>query len=72
MKTKKEKDYFQCRIKNTKMEPKVMNWFYQTSFWNKNKDNIEFIPQFKIGEYLKQLDKFYNHPKYIVDFFINL
>ena len=66
---KKEKD-ISCVDKNSKMEPEVMNWFYQTEFWNKNNSNIEFIPQFEIGKYLKQLDKFYNHPKYIVDFLL--
>ncbi|MEM3845338.1 MAG: AAA domain-containing protein [Candidatus Parvarchaeota archaeon] len=54
----------------SKMEPKVMNWFYQTEFWKKNKENITFIPQFEIGKYLKQLDKTYNHPNYKVDFLL--
>lgn len=54
----------------SKMEPEVMNWFYQTDFWKKNKDCIEFIPQFELGKYLKQLDKTYNHPKYKVDFLL--
>lgn len=66
---KKEKDISRVD-RNSKMEPEVMNWFYQTEFWNKNKSNIEFIPQFEIGKYLKQLDKFYDHPKYIVDFLL--
>lgn len=56
--------------KKSKMEPEVMNWFYQTEFWKKNKENITFIPQFELGKYLKQLDKTYNHPKYKVDFFL--
>jgi hypothetical protein len=51
----------------SKMEPEVMNWFYQTDFWKRNKDDIEFIPQFELGRYLKQLDKRYDHPKYKVD-----
>ena len=54
----------------SKMEPEVMNWFYQTDFWKKNKDNIEFIPQFALGKYLKQLDKTYNHPNYKIDFLL--
>ncbi|NWF93911.1 MAG: topoisomerase DNA-binding C4 zinc finger domain-containing protein [Syntrophaceae bacterium] len=54
----------------SKMEPEVMNWFYQTEFWKKNKDNIEFIPQFELGKYLKQLYKTYNHPNYKVDFLL--
>jgi len=56
--------------KNSKMEPVVMNWFYQTNFWKINKDNITFIPQFEIGKYLKQLDGNYTHPNYKVDFLL--
>ncbi|MEI6596692.1 MAG: AAA domain-containing protein [bacterium] len=56
--------------KKSKMEPEVMNWFYQTDFWKKNKNSIEFIPQFELGKYLKQLDKTYNHPNYKIDFLL--
>ncbi|MCX6816610.1 MAG: AAA domain-containing protein [Candidatus Beckwithbacteria bacterium] len=56
--------------KKSKMEPEVMNWFYQTDFWTKHKDSVEFIPQFELGKYLKQLDRTYNHPKYKVDFLL--
>jgi len=66
---KKERSVSEADEKS-KMEPEVMNWFYQTDFWKKNKDNIEFIPQFELGKYLKQLDKTYNHPKYKVDFLL--
>lgn len=53
------------------MEPQLMNWFYQTEFWQKaNKDNIQFIPQFELGTYLKQLDENYSHPAYVVDFLL--
>ena len=55
---------------SSKMEPEVMNWFYQTDFWKKNKHNIAFIPQFEIGKYLKQLDSNYTHPAYKVDFLL--
>lgn len=55
---------------NSKMEPEVLNWFYQTEFWSKHKDNIEFLPQFELGKYLKQLDRTYDHPKYKVDFLL--
>lgn len=55
---------------NSPMEPEVLNWFYQTKFWNQNKDSIQFNPQFEIGKYLKQLDKTYTHPNYKVDFLI--
>ncbi len=66
---KKEHDVAEVD-KKSKMEPEVMNWFYQTDFWDKHKDNIEFIPQFELGKYLKELDKTYNHPKYKVDFLL--
>lgn len=55
---------------NSKMEPEVLNWFYQTDFWLTEKDNITFLPQFELGKYLKQLDSTYNHPKYRVDFLL--
>ncbi|MBM3255883.1 MAG: hypothetical protein FJZ04_00205 [Candidatus Moranbacteria bacterium] len=66
---KKERSISKADEKS-KMEPEVMNWFYQTDFWKKNEDNIEFIPQFELGKYLKQLDKTYNHPNYKVDFLL--
>ena len=66
---KKERNISEVDEKS-KMEPEVMNWFYQTDFWKKHKDNIEFIPQFELGKYLKQLDKTYNHPSYKVDFLL--
>jgi superfamily I DNA and/or RNA helicase len=54
----------------SKMEPEVLNWFYQTKFWISNKNQITFIPQFEIGKYLKQLDPTYTHPMYKVDFLL--
>lgn len=56
--------------KKSKMEPEVMNWFYQTDFWTENKDRIEFFPQFELGKYLNGLDNTYQHPKYKVDFLL--
>jgi very-short-patch-repair endonuclease len=52
------------------MEPFVLHWLYQTDFWNKNKQRIDFFPQFALGKYLKQLEKRYNHPAYKVDFLL--
>ncbi|MDP2728869.1 MAG: AAA domain-containing protein [Dehalococcoidales bacterium] len=52
------------------MEPAVLNWFYQTQFWNENRNNTELIPGFEIGKYLRQLDKTYSHPQYVVDFLL--
>ena len=56
--------------KKSKMEPEVLNWFYQTKFWNEHKKDVEFIPQFEIGKYLKQLDPTYTYPEYKVDFLL--
>lgn len=53
------------------MEPQVLHWFYQTEFWQKSdKEDTQFIPQFKLGDYLKQLDSNYEHPAYVVDFLL--
>jgi ssDNA-binding Zn-finger/Zn-ribbon topoisomerase 1 len=56
--------------KNSPMEVKVLHWLTQTKFYNSNKDNIEIKTQFKLGEYLKQLDPYYTHPSFVVDFLI--
>lgn len=66
---KKEKSVSEVDARSKK-EPEVLNWFYQTAFWKENKDKIEFIPQFEIGKYLKQLDRTYSHPDYKVDFLL--
>jgi len=53
------------------MEKQVLNWLTQTDFWKNNfPRNILLKPQFKLGEYLRQLDKTYNHPNYVVDFLL--
>jgi len=52
------------------MELKVYDWIYKTQFIQRNEENTEVIPQFPIGEYLKQLDPFYSHPAYRCDFLI--
>ena len=56
--------------KKSAMEPKIQHFFYETAFYKENKGNIEFIPQFELGKYLKQLDKSYTHPDYKVDFLL--
>lgn len=66
---KKERSVLETDAKSQK-EPEVMHWFYQTEFWKEEKDKIEFIPQFEIGKYLKQLDRTYLHPDYKVDFLL--
>ena len=55
---------------NSPMEKKIQEYFYETRFYKDNTDMIEFIPQFDIWKYLKQLDKTYNHPAYKVDFLL--
>jgi very-short-patch-repair endonuclease len=55
---------------NSPMETLVQDYFYKTEFYEKNKDSIELVPQFPLGEYLKSLDRNYSHPKYKVDFLL--
>lgn len=52
------------------MEKKVLDWLYKTAFAQMNEERIEVVPQFPIGEYLKQLDPFYAHPAYRCDFLL--
>lgn len=55
---------------NSPMEDLVLHYFHQTTFYKKNKGQIELKPQFPLGEYLKQLDPDYVHPLYKVDFLL--
>jgi very-short-patch-repair endonuclease len=55
---------------DSKMEYEVDEIFHNTKFYKENKEKIEFIPQFELGKYLKQLNKDYNHPNYKVDFLL--
>jgi hypothetical protein len=50
------------------MEKKVLHWIQETHFFKANLASIEIQPQFPAGEYIKQLDKRYSHPAYVVDF----
>ena len=50
------------------MEKKVLHWIQDTHFFKANRASIEIQPQFPAGEYIKQLDKRYSHPAYVVDF----
>lgn len=52
------------------MEAKVLHWLHSTRFVQEQPDNVEIVPQFKLGEYLKQLDPNYDHPAYRVDFLV--
>lgn len=52
------------------MEAKVLHWLQSTEFVQNQPDDVEILPQFPIGEYLKQLDPTYEHPAYRVDFLV--
>ena len=55
---------------NSPMEAQVLHWLRQTPFYQKYHERLEVVPQFPIGDYLKQLDPFYEHPRYRVDFLL--
>jgi hypothetical protein len=57
---------------NSPMEKTLLNWLRQTSFYQKLAQSIEVDAQFKIGEYLKQLNPSYKHPLYKVDFLLKI
>ena len=57
--------------KNSPMEAKVLSWIRETSFYNNNSENIDLQAQFPVGEYLKQIEKYYTHPKYKTDFLLS-
>ena len=52
------------------MEAKVLDWVKKTPFFQKNQSRIELVAQFPIGDYLRQLDPFYQHPAYRCDFLL--
>lgn len=56
--------------KDSGMEHKIQHYFFETKFYKENKEKIEFIPQFELGKYLRQLSKTYQHPNYKVDFLL--
>lgn len=53
------------------MEARVLQWLQSTQFVLGQPDDVEILPQFPIGEYLKQLDPTYQHPAYRVDFLVS-
>lgn len=55
---------------NSGMENKIQHYFYETKFYKENKKDVEFIPQFDLGKYLRQLDITYKHPDWRVDFLL--
>jgi very-short-patch-repair endonuclease len=54
------------------MESKVLDWFYATPFYQLRTDTVEIMPQFPLGEYLRQLDPHYKHPSWRVDFLVTI
>ncbi len=52
------------------MEQKVLLWIQDAQFYQKNREFFSIQAQFPIGDYLKQLDHRYNHPRYRCDFFL--
>jgi very-short-patch-repair endonuclease len=55
---------------NSPMEKSVLDWLQKTPFYQRYRESIEILPQFPIGEYLRQLDPTYRHPKWRVDFLL--
>lgn len=52
------------------MEKKVAAWLEECEFVRRHREQIEIIPQFPLGMYLRQLDPHYNHPAWKVDFLL--
>ena len=57
---------------NSPMEKKVLGWIKNTNFFDEFRNNINLQAQFPIGEYLKQLDPDYTHPKFKTDFLMSI
>jgi superfamily I DNA and/or RNA helicase len=53
------------------MEEKIKGYLLNTDFYLQNQKDILIKCQFPIGEYLRQIDRSYNHPNYIVDFLLS-
>jgi hypothetical protein len=54
------------------MEARVLDWLQKTPFVQANMDRIEILPQFPVGDYLRQLDPTYSHPAWRVDFLVTM
>ena len=52
------------------MEARVIDWLQKTAFYQNHREFIEILPQFPLGDYLRQLDPTYQHPAWQVDFLI--
>jgi len=54
------------------MEKRMYQWIIQTDFYQQNKEDIEIIPQFNMGKFLRQLDPSATIPNYRTDFLLLL
>lgn len=54
------------------MEAKILDWLQKTPFVQAHGDAVEIIPQFPVGDYLRQLDPTYQHPAWRVDFLVTV
>jgi len=54
------------------MEKKVLEWIYATPFYQLRAESVEVLPQFPLGDYLRQLDPTYKHPSWRVDFLVTV
>ena len=54
------------------METKILDWLQKTPFVQSHGDAIEILPQFPVGDYLRQLDPTYQHPAWRVDFLVTV
>ena len=54
------------------IEATLLQWLSSTSFAAKHRENLQIIPQFPVGEYLRSIDPAYLHPDYKVDFLLRL
>jgi hypothetical protein len=54
------------------MEAKVLDWLQNTAFVQSLGEAVEILPQFPIGDYLRQLDPTYCHPAWRVDFLVTV
>ncbi|MBI70780.1 MAG: hypothetical protein CME29_03540 [Gemmatimonadetes bacterium] len=52
------------------MEAKLLAWILASKFYVENKEQIDLLPQFEIGKYLKILDPHYKDRLYCCDFFM--
>lgn len=57
---------------NSPMELKVLGWLRALPLIDELEDNVEIDAQFELGAYLRQLDPYYDHPDYKVDFLIKV